>query len=237
MENKLNISFSNIFGQDIIVREGKALDPKEPVKVNIVGTIVSVFEYLYQRPDVDQTQSHVVVDRAEMFVKLVVNEKYHYQDTITGKITMNPEFTKWGINNENVMYSSLDLAKKVKMNRYQFASLEKATELVTVFQNLKAKVQREVESSDNHRGSVKRNFVQVVNEMSIPERFDIITPIFKGDEKRTLSVEIVIDPESLNCSLISPEAIDIVARERDRLIDNEIGRIRELRPSIPIFEV
>lgn len=237
MKNELKFELSSIpFGNEMIIRKGVALEPKEPLKVLITGTINSVSEYLKKRP-IDPNQCHVLVDRDKMSVTLIVNEKYYYRDTVVGQIILNPEFTKWGINNDNVLYSSHDLAKKIKMNRYQFASLEKATELVTVFQNLKAKVQKEIESSDNHRGAVKRSVIQVVNEMSIPERFDIITPIFKGDKKRTVPVEIIIDAETMNCSLISPEAIDIVARERDNFIDQEVNAIHDLHPSLAVFEI
>lgn len=222
--------------RQLVIREGKALDMQPPVPVKITGTITSPAIWLEKRQPSPE-YCHVIIDRDKMTITLVENEGDHYQNKITGAITPSPEFTKWGINNPETQYHSLELAQKIRMNRYQFSSLEKATELVTVFQNLKAKVQREIEHSDNQRGNAKKSFTQVVNEMTIPERFEIIAPIFKGDAKRTIPVEIVIDAESLKCSLISPEANDIMARERDALIEGQIAKIAELEPAIVIIEI
>jgi exonuclease VII large subunit len=235
MKPELNFT---IVGKTLTIREGKALELKEPVKVSVTGIMGTVSEYLTKRHETfDKDKAHVIVNRDDMFVKLVVNETDHYQHTIKGSIQQSPEFTKWGINNEDKRYHSHELALKIKMSRYQFVSLEKAAELVNVFQNLKAKVQREIEHADNNRGNLKKNFSQVVTEMTIPEKFEIITPIFKGDEKRTIPVEIVIEPESLTCSLISPDAVDIVARERDNMINAEIAKIVAIAPELAIFEI
>jgi hypothetical protein len=234
MKPELNLQ---LVGDTLTIREGKALELKEPVKVSVTGIMGSVSQFIEKRfQTFSFLKAHVIVNRDDMFVKLVVNEEDHYQTTITGSIQVSPEFSKWGINQDK-RYHSHELALKIKMSRYQFVSLEKAAELVNVFQNLKAKVNREIEHADNNRGSLKKNFSQIVTEMTIPEKFEIITPIFKGDEKRTIPVEIVIEPESLTCSLISPDAVDIVARERDNMINAEIAKIVAIASDLAIFEI
>lgn len=235
MKPELKLSLS---GDTLTIREGKALELKEPIPVRISGTIGCVSEFLNKRGGLySSDNSHIVVDRDKMTMKLFVNESDHYRTVITGSITPSPEFTKWGINDPEKQYNSQELALKIKMNRYQFISLEKAAELVNVFQNLRAKVQREVEHSDNSRGNVKKSFSQVVTDMTIPEKFEIITPLFKGDEKRKITVEIVIDPESLKCTLVSPDAVDIIARVCNMMIDTEIEIIEKFESRLPIFEV
>lgn len=225
-------------GSDVTLRTGEALEVKPPIQVRINGTIESPANWLEKKKtEFDHLASHVLVDRDKMTIELVTHETDPYGSRIKGAITMSPEFTKWGINDQSVEYHSNELAAKIKMSRYQFASLTKAAELVTVFQNLKARVQKEVESMNDGRGNAKVSYTQAVLSMSIPDKFSLITPVFKGDSPREIQVEIIIDPESLKCSLISPEAIDVVARERDRLLQEQVARITEAAPEIAIIEI
>jgi hypothetical protein len=222
----------------LIIREGKAMELKEPLMVEISGILDSPRRWIEKRiSEFNCREAAAFVNRDKMSIRLIIDEKNFYRDVIIGSITPSPEFTKWGINNEEVKYHSQELAVKIKMNRYQFVSLEKATELVTIFQNLKAKVQREIDQSDNTRGTVKKNYSQVVSEMSIPEGFSLITPLFKGDIRREIKVEIVIDADTLKCSLVSPDAAYLLDTIRDQMIDAEIKQIGEIAPNIVIIEV
>ncbi len=225
--------------KELLFRQGRALPLKEPVPFLIHGTIDTVSRWLEKKKFDDELQlkSSVMINRERKSIALCVDEKSVYSDKIQGSIMMHPEFVKWGINDDSKSYTSQELALKVKMNRYMFSSLEKAAELVTVFQNLKAKVNREIENSNDGRGNARKSFNQVVESMSIPEKFTLITPIFKGDVKRELEVEIVIDPSTLNCSLISPDAITTINNMVDDLINKEIEKITELAPGIAIIEI
>jgi hypothetical protein len=225
-------------GDTLTIREGAALELMQPVKLELSGVLDSPRKWIEKRVE---TFSHlsagITVNREKMSISLRIDEKNYFSDSIKGAITLSPEFTKWGINNDQVQYHSHELALKIKMNRSQFSSIEKATELVTIFQNLKAKVQREIDQSDNQRGNVKKNYSQVVHDLSIPESFAINVPLFKGDAKREIKVEIVIDPETLKCSLISPDAAYLLDTIRDQMIDAEIKQIGEIAPNIVIIEV
>lgn len=225
--------------KELLIRQGQALPLKEPVSLEIDGTIETVSRWLEKKKfDSDlQLRSHVIINRECKSIILHGDENNAYSDMIRGSVSMHPEFIKWGINDDSKSYTSQELALKVKMNRYMFSSLEKAAELVTVFQNLKAKVNREIENSNDGRGNARKSFNQVVESMSIPEKFTLITPIFKGDVKRELEVEIVIDPSTLNCSLISPDAITTINNMVDDLINKEIEKITELAPGIAIIEI
>lgn len=99
MKPELNFQ---LVGDTLTIREGKALELKEPVQVNISGTIVSVSEYLYKRASLcPNSVTHIIVDREKMSIKMIANETDHYRTTITGSITPSQEFTKWGINGVN----------------------------------------------------------------------------------------------------------------------------------------
>ena len=55
---------------------------------------------------------------------------------VTGRLQEHPNLQIWGIN-KGMEYSSLDLARKIKMNRFMFPSITQAMELVNIFQSLK----------------------------------------------------------------------------------------------------
>lgn len=235
MEKNIKIELQ---GNNITFREGKALELKEPIPANISGILDAPRKWIEKRKDCfPHNAANIIVDRDQMKIQLITDENDPYRDKISGSIQLDTEFKKWGINNDQVQYHSHELALKVKMNRSQFSSIEKASELVTIFQNLKAKVQREIDQSDNQRGNVKKNYSQIVSDMSIPESFSINIPLFKGDIKRNILVEIVIDPETLKCSLISPDATYLLDTIRDKMIGDEIKQISELAPDIVIIEV
>lgn len=61
-------------------------------------------------------------------------------------------------------------------------------------------------------------------------------PVFKGQDKQTIEVEVEINPADLSCTLVSPEANDIVTTKRDELMDAVIEAIKETCPEIVIIE-
>ena len=70
---------------EIILREGaapKVLDPKAPVKINIEGIITAPCEFLNKRINAgqfEQKDCHIIVNREEIKISLVVNESDEYK--------------------------------------------------------------------------------------------------------------------------------------------------------------
>jgi len=79
-------------------------------------------------------------------------------------------------------------------------------------------------------------YVRQVVEGNQPPSFELCIPIFKGQPKVKFTVEIDIDPDSLQGTLVSPDAQDIMVETRDELMDEVIKGIAELCPDIPIIE-
>lgn len=88
---------------------------------------------------------------------------------------------------------------------------------------------------DHKRGNQKIMRAQTV-ESNLPKSFNVNMPIFKGTEKRTFEVEVEINPNDLSCTLVSPDAHDIVVQERDNQMDAVLVRIAEAAPNIVIIE-
>lgn len=210
-----------------IVKFGSVPQDKEQTPVTVVGNIDVVSTYIAARVgEVSRFPSHIKVEVAEGNITLVVDENSPFKSTITGKLELHPDFVKWGINSGK-QYSSSDLAQMIKMNRYMLPSTARAMELVTVFQSLKAKVQKEIELSDDKRGNKTNLQSQVVLNMSIPTDFALKVPIFKGFSEVQFEVEIAINADTLNIELVSPSANDIIGTTKSGIIEQEIQKVKQ----------
>ncbi|HBG71446.1 MAG: hypothetical protein A2W93_14435 [Bacteroidetes bacterium GWF2_43_63] len=73
--------------------------------------------------------------------------------------------------------------------------------------------------------------------MSIPEGFNLVCPVIKGGDKRTVPVEIIINPDTFEIMLISPTINEILKQETKGMIDAEISKIQLAQPKMPVLYV
>lgn len=223
-EQVLEAAVKGELPSEITIREGEALKLHEPVKVNIEGTIDAPARWLESRQALDPKKCHVIVNRDKMLVALQCDESDHYGTLIVGKLTLSSEFRRFGIN-EGEYRTHFELAELIKMNRSYFESKSTAMKLVSELQNFKAKVDKEVEQSDNNRGD-RRVLINQAVQHNLPEAFTLVLPIFKGVAEQTIQVEVYVNPGDLTCTLVSPEANDIIVSSRDALMDEVVERIK-----------
>lgn len=220
---------------EVIIREGKAVPVHEPEQVVISGTIDAPARWLELRHDcVKEKTCHVIVDREKMSITLRCNENNHYGSFIMGSLTLSPEYRRFGINSGEYK-TNFELAELIKMNRSYFENRTTAMKLVSDLQNFKARVDKDIEQSDNKRGD-RRLLINQAVEHNLPEAFSLNLPIFKGVAEQTIQVEVYVNPSDLTCTLVSPEANDIVISSRDALMDEVIERIRSATPDVVIIE-
>lgn len=222
---KINVDGNS---QILTVLEGKVLDPKEPVKVNISGLIDAPSKWYLKRKESDNigTNTHVIVDRENLTIKMVIDENNHYMDTITGRLMQNPDLAAFGINTGKEWTTS-DLSKFIKMNRTCFESRDVANDLVKLLNEFKAKINKEVEKNKEANGNYSDVKKQIVNS-NIPANFKLCMPVFKGANSVIFEVETYVNPETLTFQLISPDAVDIIKENRDAIFDVEIELLKEL---------
>lgn len=222
-------------GKDMVIRFGDALPLKEPKYVSIHGTIDAPARWVEKRKDdIVSADAHILVDRDHMTITLNTDENNFYSDQIVGTLTLSTEMQEFGINTGEYM-SCFDMADRIKQLRTYFETQQDAMKLVSELRNFKAKVDKELELSDDKRGNQKILRAQTV-ESNLPQSFNVNMPIFKGTEKRTFEVEVEINPNDLSCTLVSPDAHDIVVQERDNQMDAVLGRIGDAAPNIVIIE-
>jgi len=229
---------------EVILREGQAvkeLEPKAPIKVKISGVIGVPVEYLTKRVKTGQftqERSHLLVNREEIKLSLVINEDDEYKrGQVDGTLEFHPKFTEFGINTSKV-WTPTELGMFFKMNRAFFPDKATNMKLVTDLMNFSATVNNKIERSVKENGSQTDNFAQVVNS-NLPERFTLTIPIFKGMKAETLEVETFakINGREVAFILLSPGANQTLEEIRDKAIDEQLKQVREIAPDIAIIEV
>jgi hypothetical protein len=217
------------------ILHGEALEPKEPNTIFLSGVITCVLAWLLVRvSEIKQKLCFLIVDRDNLSLSLTVDEKEFYNTTIVGKLEVTKEFLGFGINTEKT-WDPFKLSDFIKMNRSFFASRDVAMQLVTDLRNFKATVNKEIEKFKDDRANYDSRLRQVV-ESNLPETFVINIPIFKGEPVKNLLVEISIDPISLQCSLVSPDACDYINEQSNIIIDQQLKEIKSLCPDLAIIE-
>jgi hypothetical protein len=232
----LNITVENGV-KTVEVLIGSALEPKEPEKVEIFGTLEAPLKWLEKRvSEINQKKCHVIVNREDMSILLVIDEKDHYHTSIEGKLQLHPAFLKFGIN-QGEYRTPIEMSELIKMNRSYFENRQVAMELVSLLRNFKAKIDKEVEADIDLRKGDRRVLVAQKIDSNLPEAFNINVPIFKGQKPRTIECETYFNPNDLTCTLVSPEANDITEEIKDGEIDKVISSIAEVAPDIAIVEI
>lgn len=243
---KMQINFAP--GQtkaEIIIREGEAqhqLDPKAPVKTDITGAIGTVAEFLKKRISTNQfkeSECFITVDRENVRITLTINESDFYnRGTVVSALQFNPQFKKFGINDQNKVWTPAELGMFFKMNRTFFPDRKVNMELVSILMNFVGTVNASIERDIKMNGSRTDNFVQVVNS-NLPESFTLQIPIFKGLPPESLEVETFaqVDGRDIHFILISPGAQATLEDLRDKVLDEELAEIKETAPGIAIFEI
>lgn len=216
---------------------GSALEPKEPQKVEITGTLDAPFRWLEKRvPEIDQKKAHIVVDREKMSILLIVDESNHYLTRIEGKLQLHPAFLKFGINQGDYR-TPVEMSELIKMNRSYFENRQKAMELVSLLRNFKAKINKDVEAEIDLKKGDRKVLVAQKIDSNLPDAFHIVVPIFKGHKPSTIECEVYFNPDDLTCTLVSPEANDTTEEIKDGEMDKVLSEIREIATDIAIIEI
>lgn len=226
---------------EIIWRDGKAakqLEPKEPEKIDIKGTIDSPLRWLEKRIElINQESSNILVSRDNMNIRLQIDETDYYQANISGKLEASREMKEFGINTEK-QWEPIKLSQFLKMHRAFFTDKSQNMILVSTLKNFKAKVNQDIERSKEENGSKVDNYSQVVDS-NLPKSFKLSIPLFKGFLCEEIEVEIYadVDGRDVSLSLVSAAANEVMEEYKNRVIDEQLNAIRQIAPNIVIIEV
>jgi len=225
----------------VVLREGKAavaLDPKEPEKVVISGTIDAPFRWLEKRVElINQKSANIIVNRDKMGLALTIDETNYYQTKIGGILQPSKEMYEFGINTDK-KWEPIKLSQFFKMHRAFFKDKSENMMLVSTLKNFKAKVNQDIERSKEENGSKVDNYSQVVDS-NLPKSFKLNIPLFKGFACEEIEVEIYadVDGRDVSLSLVSAGANEAIEEYKNKVIDEQLKHIRLIAPDIVIIEV
>jgi hypothetical protein len=237
MENeKLNI-FTE--GDKVTILKGDApvQYPEFGQSFKYEGTLKMINEILSKSTMKENTREWWIlsINKPKRQMNLVARPGYPDSQHYFGQLRFSKIFEEFGINT-GLSRTTHELADFIKMNRSYFETKDKAMHLVKVLKSFKAKVNKDVESSDDNRGNKKILMDQAVDS-NIPDAFKVNIPVFEYYGKELIEIEIYIDSTDLSCQLISPEARDYVNDVSDNLIDAEKAVIKESFPDLRVIEV
>lgn len=243
-ENKINLVVPKDYNGkpiEVVLREGEApvaLDPKEPERVVINGTIDAPFRWLEKRVElINQKETNIIVNRDKMGLALTIDETSYYQTEINGILQPSKEMLEFGINADK-NWEPIKLSQFLKMHRAFFTDKSQNMMLVSTLKSFKAKVNQDIERSKEENGSKVDNYSQVVDS-NLPKSFKLNIPLFKGFANEEIEVEIYadVDGRDVSLSLVSAGANEAIEEYKNKVIDEQLKQIRQIAPDIVIVEV
>lgn len=177
------------------------------------------------------------MNRDNLTMDLVINERdKEFKDTVSGKLQLDQAYVKVGINDDKFV-TPKDMADRLRRNKAFFDTLLDATEVISKLQNFRARVSKIVEKIDDKKGNKVDHNEQAIQEINLPREIVFNIPIFKGQPKKVIRVDVEVQAEDLTVTLFSEDAYTVIDKTRDEAFDYEIQIISELLPGLPVIEV
>lgn len=221
-------------GNELTVREGKALELKPPVKIAISGDIKTVRSFIEKRTSpfnsdnmglqaINPDRALVTVDKAALSIVLELDPENVYGTEVTAKLEMEPELLKFKIETGEKL-TQQQLIKLLKYGKRWFADLSDFETLLLAYMKLDVRVTADLTNdAPDNRGNRANSFAKKVTS-NIPEDFILNIPIFKGQDYKKFRVEIGLDSTdgSTKFWLESVELMELIQIESQRILEEEL---------------
>lgn len=205
--------------KELIIREGKALELKEPLVMNITGDIDTVKNFVKKRyatgptsividgenptviplsttnslQAIDKDLAVVTFDKKNLSISLDVNPQDFYGPKVTGKMEISDELKLFSINDASGIFSRDQLVKLLRYNKRFFTDAIVHDKVLKAFQNLSLTGNTQLNAGSDNRGNKNAEFKKTIDSQNIPTTFYLTLPIFKGQPAVKFLVEICLD--------------------------------------------
>lgn len=205
--------------------------------LNIKGTIDAPLRYLEKRHTKhDLDDCHILVNRQEQSINLIINEcGGETISYVKGKLSISPEFTRLGINNDQYL-TPTELSDKFRRNKAFFDTLQDSVEIITKLKNFKVRANTIIEKRNDNRGNMTDLREQAIGEINLPQDFTLNVPVFKGFKPIPLKVSIEVRAEDFSVTLFSEDAYTQQDEMRNTIIDSVLDSISEICPNLVVIE-
>jgi hypothetical protein len=236
---KLELAVNDVNGKPITILEGKALEEKAPVKIQVGGDIKTVSAFIAKRKftgsdgamyggaaglqTINPDRALVIVNKEELSIGLYLDPEDFYGTEIKAKLEMEPELLKFGIETGRKL-SQQELIKLLKYGKRWFADTAAHETLLLAYMKLDVKVTADLtNNAPDGRGNRSNSFEKKVTS-NVPEDFILLIPIFKGQEPKKFRVEICLDSTdgSTKFWLESVELAELIQIEGEIILRKEL---------------
>lgn len=194
-KNQVNVYVGEGKTNEIIIREGKALAPVEPSQYSVSGTIAAPQTYFGQREKViDVLLAVVEVDKDAGWIRLKEDPRDPKAAVVTGQITRHPFFISLGVNTDKA-WSAKALWDTLRFEAKYFGSPEQYKEFKKKLENIKVKVEHEIETQNERQGVIKNNKTSTAQTEFDGTSVQLKAPIFIGSPAETFEIQIQIEPD------------------------------------------
>lgn len=217
-------------GDQLLVVSQSKYAEKEPLSVNISGSIQSPAEFYKKRKDwVDELvgKSHLLVDMNTTTVKLVIDENNPYDSyEITGKMIAFKDFVDFKINT-GAKFGKQFIIDLLKRNAMYFVDQNRLNALLVTFQRFVTEVNKKMENSDDQQGKKKlleeysaslQGFRVNGEKVDFDPFFMLEMPLFVGEPTRQFQVQICLDPNNHNLDFYF-ESMDLWKVQKEAAAD------------------
>jgi hypothetical protein len=184
--------------KQVTILTGTPAELYNPIPIEITGNIDAPSLFLIGRgTEFAKTNNHAMVSKSRGAIVLNLNEQdVCNRYVIRGKIRISDKYEALGINKEE-RYTPEGLANKFKLLRSIFVSNLEHAKICATLKNLKAKINADLEKSDDKRGNVSAYFKQTV-ESNMPESIKLRIPLIEGSGPAEIEVNVVCGLKTYN---------------------------------------
>lgn len=229
MEQKINITPT---GDTLTILEGKALDPKYPEKIKLIGNIQSISAFLLKRyagrigkglQEVDKEKAVVNVDADKMNIHLDIDPENPFGAEVLAELKFTPELLAFHING-NHEFSREAMIKLLKFNKRFFADPMKQETLLESYMKLNLTGSTQIKSESDDRGNRDIQFKKNIDSQNIPKSFVLEIPIFKAQpvEKFRVDICISVTEGSVTFWFESVELVELIEERKQSIFAQEL---------------
>jgi hypothetical protein len=225
MKENINITTTE---KELVIREGKALELREPEKINFTGLLFAPGDFMENRKSLLKAdKSNLVINEKAGEIVFTTDDKNYYKDVFTGSLKKSSIIAEFGINDEKKFYTDKEMAKFFRKTEYYFSEVTEHKKIVAELMKFKASVDAEIVNISDNRGNVKQVYERMVKS-NIPESFKMKAPIFEGYDPIEFKVLICAEADvtGVQFYLESPQLFKLEEVEKRKLIQVEEDRFK-----------
>jgi hypothetical protein len=178
--------------KEIVIREGKALDPVSPVQVHLQGDITTPSVYFIVRQHtLDLDKVVVIFNNEKKRITLLCDPSDSLAASVVGDIEDAKELQQFSINGQKT-FSREELVKLIRFNRRFFASRDEAELFYTKLSNFSISANIENRQSSDMRGNKGSHHDKFV-KTDLPSTVKFALPIFKNSKTVEFLADVCVD--------------------------------------------